>query len=251
MTFHKSAIIVALFLAFTSCQKSALEKLEQHNVRIEVDSVIRINQAILLIDTDWITDSIHYVESRPGRLYRWKTIPDNGCVEFSGHHKTGLAVAQFKCAGNYVVSADIYDESGVEKLASTIPIVIQVTSKILTPTTPIHKEDTLIIRASPVSSYGPLFDPNVTPTTKRWIQLLYSTSKAYEHSTTTRFEIDSSSSTSDQYNFVLRDSLKLYSYPFAHWTGKFSEIDGSLDLYNFQPGIPKPITITWLGKKYS
>jgi hypothetical protein len=245
---YKSAIILALFFALVSCRKSPVNYVKSP-LELEGDSIIRINQAVKLVDREWITDSMYYVYSRPGRLYRWKSTPDNECVRFSGNQISGLTVVSFKCPGNYVLSADIFNESGTEQTGTTESVSITVTSKVLTPDVPVDREDTLQIAAMQMVYMGQLY-PGDLPGTVITVMIRFSTSKFYELPNSTHLPFDFGEET-DINHFRFADSLNVFTYPFASTHDQKGPITTYAYFNRVRTGVTEPITVTWLGKRYA
>ena len=251
----KTSLFAFLILFLNSCQKEELSSrsladLSKHKLWNRHEAIIKMNQAISVYDITGLKDSIDFVNPPTSRNYKWKAIPDNGCVSFEGKFRNGIADIHFKCPGNYQITADIYDSTTNQLIARTDTLHVEVTNETLQSAQSIHKDDTLLVRPGIVQSRIVPYNPG-DPPDQVYISLVLSTSKSYEyHSDYNHFEY-STHSGNNSYTFVFADSLKLKTYPFAYGNGTHRVVWHQINLEGLTMGVASTLSINWLGKAYT
>jgi len=150
----------------------------------------------------------------------------------------------FHCAGNYQLSAKIYNDSTKHVLVGhTDTLEIQVTPDTLYRTQMIQNND--ILNITPSIAQIESTDPN-NQQSEIYIQLVFTTTNLYEYSTP-YIQFDYVTATGpNSYSYQFSDSIRLESFPFAFGNGIKSIVDGAVGLHGLKFGVPAKLTIVWL-----
>jgi hypothetical protein len=244
---------VIFILGALSCKKQVdnvkTNDTSQGKLAFIYGNQVRIDQACIIYDSLFIKDSTDFFFPPGGRLYEWKTIPDNGCGSLTGYYKNGLPTFIFHCAGTYGVTATIYDSLTKEQIGHTDTVYLTVSTEILQPFQAIQSDDTLTVAPWVIKGYPHATAVSLGPA-EPYIRLTMATSKLYDYSYPyTTFDVTTTSSAGN-YSFVF-NKIILPSYPFAIGGGNNKWVYGTIELKDLHPGTPAGISITWLGKTYT
>jgi hypothetical protein len=200
------------------------------------NSSIKIGQKINIYDSTVIHDSLSFAYPPTNRLYEWSVKPDNGTVFFSGNYQYGIGNVLFTRAGDYSISAEIFDSATHKRVGTTRPIGITVSTDTLHATQAIDRNDSLSIdvvqfgsASRPIAAFG------------------MSTAKEYDYGHSTGFDMKVTDDPATLF-LVFSDSVRLQTYPFAYGTTR-SQVYGNAFI-GCAPGESQQLNITWLDKTY-
>src|SRR5450631_1259084 len=139
---------LALLLLSACLKTNTATPADRHLLGFQTERLIKINQAVTIYDSTALKDSIDFITPPITRTYQWKLIPDNHSTTLSGLYQNGLANIIFKQAGDYKVTAGIYDSTGLHYLGNTDTVTVHVTADTLYPTQLIQPDDELLVTPS-------------------------------------------------------------------------------------------------------
>ena len=244
-------LFLFLLLTGASCRKESSSPDHENTASNKLgfvffyDKTIEINQAIIVYDSTRIRDSLDFAVPPADKYYEWTTSPDNGCGAVISSHLP-MTDFIFHCAGNYFLSAKIYDDSTKHILVGhTDTLEIQVTSDTLYPTQIIQTNDVLKVTPgiASIRSADHVLD-------EVFIQMILSSTQLYE-GYTPYIQFDYTTTTGPNlYSYQFSDSIRLNSYPFSFGNGTKDVVWASIDLHGLTYGVPAKLSIIWLGKLY-
>ncbi|MBD0369129.1 MAG: hypothetical protein ICV53_23880 [Flavisolibacter sp.] len=244
--------LLLITITFSYCTKDS-DRLRTQTRELSVETyetLIKLNQVIVLADRTDLKDSIDFVVPPTDKRYEWIIAPNNGCAEVKGGYNPFGRIV-FTCPGTYQISANVYDSLTNKLIAQTNTVEVKVVADTLYPVQAIALDDVLNMRPGLVKSWMHPHNSSTSPPDEVYISLALITTKPYEYNSAYNQLVYTSAVGANDYSYIFTDSIKLVSYPFAYGYGKKYPVDAWIDIKGLNVGTPAGIRIRWLGKTYS